>query len=529
MNTVRVFTLSALLALTACGGSPEFTPSLSFSSNGNDNSGDPTGGDDTDGAGGGDPSGQFKRDCFWVAQVDSGAANTLYPDKFAVYWTASVDIPVDGKIIFKGEYPHARYMSYHSYNPILQPLDALADEEINPDPGHTNTSREGADRTATNRSYTVELIAAVPPDSLNDRLDNTLYSFQGSGQNRVPSNKANIIFRTYIANDGADVTGNVGLPRVTVQAADGSQVAGTDACSASSGFETPSTASALQQQSGPPIQSTAQIGEFTINWLRFFNFSGSQANRFNATPAGEPLIQSPFNSANTAGGFASNVHNAYVYTQFRHEADDNNPNTYLIGAFEMKVPNAPATFNGGATMPTGTDMRYWSVSTAENNQQAVVDGKYDEQTISPKMDDGNGNNVTDPAYTDRRIFVISRPGVDRPVNATEDCGVNWLNWGPGSGSIIIIRNMLSKPSFKQAIQQIEPLPEECEEPIMNPNYSHTNYLGNLPQDDSGSYFPYGSHFTKDDFEALGCPVDPTALNNISNQRMNRSNCAPLVP
>lgn len=518
LRQLALTSASALvLALSGCGGSPEGRTPVTFTAGGNDNSGDPTGGTDTDGAGGNDPSGQFNKDCFWVAQVDSSAANTLYPDKFAVYWTASVDIPPGGKIIFKGEYPHARYMSFHAYNPQLQPLDAIADEEINPDAGSVNTSIEGADRTASNRSYTVELIAAVPPDNLNARLANTLYSFQGSGNNRVASNKANIIFRTYIADTGADITGNVGLPRVIVENADTSQVAGTDACSASSGFSVPSTASTLQTADLPPLPSSASIGEFKINWLRFFNFSGSQANRFNATPAGQPLIDSSFNSSNTAGGFASNIHNAYIYTQFRHEADDNNPATYLVGAFEMKVPRTPATVNGDTTVSTGNHMRYWSVSTNENNQQAVVDGIYDEQTVP-----ANG-------HADRRIFVVSRPGVDRPSNATAACGVNWLNWGPASGSIVIIRNMLSRNSFKQAIQQIEPLPEECEEPIMNPNYNDLNYQAGIAQDDSGSYFPYGSHYTKADFEALGCPVDPTLLNNISSQRQNRANCAPLAP
>ncbi len=525
---------SLLLLMSACGGgsSPGVSGGDSGANGGNagnPNIGNPNG-SDTDGPGGSDPEDPgFRRDCFWVSQTDPSVQNTLYPDAFATYWTASFDIPVGGKVLLKGEYPYARYSSLHIYNPILQPLDAIADVELVPDAGSVNVALAGADRTATNRSWTAQVLAAVPPENINDREGNTLYSFQGRDGNNAPSQKANVIYRVYIEDNGRDVSGDVGLPTVVLVDATGNETTGTDACSAATDLPSPGTLNDIRQGDDPvsTVPSSAAFDTFTISWLRFFNFQGSQANRFNSTPAGAPLIASPLNSTNSAGGFASNVHNAYIYAQLNHGAEDNNPLTRLVGAFEMQVPTTPNTVNGNTVMGSA-DMRYWSITTNENNQQAFVDGVYDEDSVAPLRVGVSGENELDPTAANRRIFLVSRPGEERPSNATAECGVNWLSWGFATHSILILRNMLSENAFKQAVQQIPPLPGECEEPVMNPNYSAVNFTAGTAQNDAGSFFPYGTHMTKVEFEALGCPVASGAISNISVQR-NRTDCEPNEP
>jgi hypothetical protein len=48
-------------------------------------------------------------------------------------------------------------------------------------------------------------------------------------------------------------------------------------------------------------------------------------------------------------------------------------------------------------------------------------------------------------------YVISTPG-QRPPNATRECGVNWLPWGPNPRGAVIYRHMLPSPGFAGSIQ-----------------------------------------------------------------------------
>jgi len=509
MNSTKVAqrlaaTLLCCSALTACSSGG--VDSLGFSNTQNTNTntdngtsgtsgtsggttgGNGDGGDNSSGGNNGtNADGSFKRDCFWGVQSDPNAVNTLYPDEFAIYWVASLNIPANGKIVFKGEFPHARYMSFNLYNPILQPIDGVADAEIVADSGHINTSLAGADRNATDRSYTFEVIAAVPPENIEDRAPNTLYSFQGAGAQRAPSQQANIIYRVYVPDAGADISGNVGLPSVTIVQTNGAETQSTDACSAGN-VSAPPTAADLISDSPIPLNtpSTLDIGFKDLQWLKFVDFKGSQANRFNASFLAQVLLNSPANSEEGSGGFASNIHNAYIYTAFDAGLGD-------VGVFEGQWPITPTTLNGDAVMGSG-DMRYWSICTNENNSQRFIDCMYDEQSVT-------AGNPTD----NRRIFVVTKPQ-NRPNNATADCGVNWLAWGPQQESLIIVRNMLSENDFLEAIQRIPGPSGQCEAPVMQ------------------QYFPYGTHYSKADFEALGCPINPALLPDRSSQYPPNANC-----
>ena len=62
--------------------------------------------------------------------------------------------------------------------------------------------------------------------------------------------------------------------------------------------------------------------------------------------------------------------------------------------------------------------------------------------------------------------------------------MNWLPWGPSQHGEILVRNMLPRPRFKRAIQ-------------------------NVPEDGDiaaamGDYFPRASYGSKSDFERRGC-------------------------
>ncbi|MEN0062269.1 MAG: hypothetical protein AAGA48_08960 [Myxococcota bacterium] len=90
----------------------------------------------------------------------------LFPDANATYIRYNYVAPFDSTLIIKGQFPHARFMSFENSQPPIpsQPTGTagsggpevpITDADILPDPGSINPFVAGADRTATQRDYTV--------------------------------------------------------------------------------------------------------------------------------------------------------------------------------------------------------------------------------------------------------------------------------------------------------------------------------------------------------------------------------------
>lgn len=489
LTLISIAALSAALVGCGAGGSsnsggssPEISNvGTSDGSAGSDNSiGDST--RDPDGEPGGfDPSGAYTKDCFWGPSTDANAVNVLYPDKFAIYWVTSFNIPAGGEVILKGQYPLARYMSFNAYDPIVRPIDAVADAEILPDEGSVNTSLEGADRFADDRSYTLRIIAAVPPENLEDREANTLYSFQGQGDARAPSNQALVIYRVYIPDEGGDKTGGVGLPRVVLKQANGSEVSGSEGCEAAEQFDVPpAAADALAASDPAPVGGNTAVFD-PPQWLKFFNLQSSQMNRFNATPAGDVIRPTALNPQNAGGGFASNIHNAYIYAVGKANAITNKE----IMVFAAKFPKTPTTLQGDAVMGGG-DMRYWSVCSNDRDSQRFIDCIYDEITVPMSNADGT---LIDNDPEQWRLFVVA-PGGKIPNNATEDNGVNLLAWGVAADTLIIMRNMLSENDFQGAVQFVPGAAGSCEASSMQQQFPYVATMSQADFEDFGDTITY---------------------------------------
>lgn len=444
-----------LLSLAGCDSS---SPSLSASSAANT------------------PSGvaDVTRDCFWAVRSDADLVNVLYPDRYATYWGAELAIPPGGEVLLRGRYPQARYMSFNLYNPRLEPLDALADVEIAPLTG-ANPFALGADRQTQPRDYEVRIVAGVRPADVAQREPNTLYSFQTLGPQTVPSPLAVVLYRIYVEDEGQDISGGAGLPQVVLRL-NGQELTGSEACTALEPQPSANTG-ALINTLDPPVETQPNTAAFThLQWLKFFDLQAAQANRFNATPLGETVSGLLGQSEANAGGFASNVHNNYIYATLSQSLG-------TVGVIAARAPSAPATRAGEARMGEG-DLRYFSFCTNDANSQRYFDCAYDEQLVR----DTRG----------RFVLAVSREA-DRPANATAGCGVTWLNWGPLSQSLLIYRHMLPQPAarFPQAIQYIAGPAGANEESSM------------------GDYFPYGMHLDRAAFEALGCPVDAGAVPHLN--------------
>ncbi len=449
---------AALSVLAACGNSgPADSPDLA--------------GAGSVPSGGSGASPKDERDCLWVL---NSSVNTLFPDTSATYWLAALAIPPGGAIRFDGEYPHARYISFNLYNELLQPIDGANDTAIQPAAGSSNPYIAGADRAVIARSYSEQLIAAVPPADPAQRLPNTLYSAQTVGTTQVATNLAIVLYRVYVADKGLDTTGGTGLPRIRFVLADGSVQSGPAVCSAldTLSFAIPNLSAVPAALNSLPVSTAAS--QYPL-WLKFFDLQSSEVARAYATPLGPALYELAGSPTSGSGGFLSNIDNRYISASISQQLGK-------VVALRPQMPQTPMTYDGESPMQDGT-MRYWSLCSNNADTTAVIACLYDEQVV---RDNRN-----------RAVIAVSR-AADRPANARPECGVSWLDWGEPDTGLLILRNQLVKPQsvFPQAIQYVPGPPGTHEAEVMP------------------DYYPYGSHLSKAGFEALGCPVSADAIPTV---------------
>ena len=151
------------------------------------------------------------RTCFW-ARGPFGAdpyINVAYPDAATFYWSAVFTIPQGAGLSLEGKFPHARYMSFISYDEAGRPIESVADYLIKPNPGSINPFLPDADRTASARDYKLDVVDSVPPPdqpvgmnlvgTTRDRLHTPKYG-SSPGQQYI-------IYRIYADDRGLDETG----------------------------------------------------------------------------------------------------------------------------------------------------------------------------------------------------------------------------------------------------------------------------------------------------------------------------------
>ena len=377
--------------------------------------------------------------------------NVAYPDEAANYWGAQFAVPPGGEIVLRGQYPHARYMSFVAYDGAAEPIDSLSDLAIGPDPGSVNPFVPGAKRTSAERDYTVRVVGSPAPADPAAREPNTLYV----GQAGQPALGGAILYRVYVPDRGLDDGGGVGLPVPSVRLPGGTEAPYPGDCTAL-GIATPTQINeGFATYEGWPA-SQDRLARDPLEWRVFFNTLHTLGRAYEdayGVPNPAP--------ADKRGGFYSNGDSTYATA-----AGSRSLGPVLV--VEGRAPTSPRT-HAGARRMTGGDVRYWSLCENERYSQRFVDCAYDEQI--PLSRDG------------RFTVVVSQPS-QRPANARDACGVTWLRWGAHSEALLILRHMLPSPTFAHALQRVE-RPGEEERVV-------------------GAFLPAGRHVTRQAFEQRGC-------------------------
>lgn len=400
-----------------------------------------------------------ERTCFWLRGPHSKDPyiNLAYPDAGVFYWNAMFTIPEGAKLELKGEFPHARYMSLISYNEGGQPVESLADYLIVPDEGGINPFVVGADRTSSNRKYTIEVSSSQPKTrkkegirlspspqvegtQLEERIFNTIHA-----PAYHPSQQS-LLYRIYVPDQAHPVTGGVKLPEPVLTLADGKVLRGEEACKALNTTQ-------------PLYISPNAVSVPMKKYYELVNLP----NKPYAHPATNPPTwfiqydrafllgiysgQMPESARKSTGGFYPNLDNNYVRAIINRKHGK-------VFVLKGKLPQTPKTYHGNKKMTAG-QLVYWSLCSNQGFANTRVnDCLFDEQV--PVNEKGE------------YVIAISRKA-DRPRNAYPECGIGWLPMADdGDGAldedvtVIQIRNMLASPDFKEAIQNVTEIGTEKE-------------------------------------------------------------------
>ena len=380
-----------------------------------------------------------EQSCGWIARIAGDQLNVAFPDQAVNYWAADVPIPPGYHVEIDGIFPHARYISFVTYDPATRAIDGLPDVAIAPNRGSTNPFRFMSLRTATKRSYTVYVRNEARPASR--RAPNTIYLSDGAPPPQTktsqPTELASMLYRVYEADRGRDITGGAGLPTLSLVADDGSRREALPACPDHSLPSTQSLTDALAgsgsgagNDNAPPVKLGGQDPPVWRRYTNAVNGVGAGALDNPTTGGAWPAVQQTSNTL-PGGGFYDNPDNAYM-TAFDSAAYGD------VLVFHGKAPTTPQTYSGGRRRMPGGQLRYWSVCSNTSTTQYLGCVHDDQVTLDSRHD-----------YT-----IVISTAANRPASANPRCSIEWLPKGPLPSAPLILRNLLPDKSFAQAIQRV---------------------------------------------------------------------------
>jgi hypothetical protein len=391
-----------------------------------------------------------------LTRLDHTTTNALALETNADYWITAYTAAPGTRLRIEGEFPFARFMGFNLYDAAARPLEALADTEIEPDPGSVNPFRAGASRLAQHRSYTIFVESGPRPA---EPEPNTLYTGDSPG--------GTFWYRVYMPDHGRDRKGGVPIPRVTVEPTGGGEglpsVGGAEACRELQAPYLHEVPEQLEEAPALPILTgNPYPGRNPPNWRLFVNFGRGAADIILDNETGEDFHDAALEPQSDGPGFFSSAHISYVFAPTSRGFGE-------VLVLRGRAPTFADTRDGPPRMPNGEQTRYWSFCQYEPATQRVIACRADDRVAV-----GPG----------REYEIVVSTAAQRPSNAREDCGVTWIPWGPATQGLLIYRQLLARESFRQAIARIPKPGDELE--VMD------------------RYYPHGTYLDRDAFEARGC-------------------------
>jgi hypothetical protein len=333
--------------------------------------------------------------CSWLGENNQSEVNIGAPDSDEYDWLSPLKPSSGTKVVISGEYPAARYFSFHVYNETGEAIDSIYDQQIEPDAGSANPFR-AKPRKGAGDSYHVTISFTPKPA---DPAPNTIYTGEPSEEQA-----ALLVYRVYVPTDAESPTGGAGYPQLTIETTEGVPLSEEGACAT-----TPPS-----QPLGSKVWQTFAEGSWPDGLPTY-------------APTG---ASSPPEGSRAFGSRLGNQQNAYLTTDISDAYGQ-------IVVFHARAPSFPNT-TAGVPVYKPRQLRYWSFCTYDSEGEALVGCVPDYQSAIRGHD-----------YT----FVVSNPA-SRPANATAADGVTWLPWGDQPAAQIVYRNMLPAATFPYAAESI---------------------------------------------------------------------------
>lgn len=312
--------------------------------------------------------------CAWIA-AQPGFASDLNTH----VWWLSVRADPTISLTIQGGYPAARFTSFALYTNPDASIGDLIDRQFPPDPGSINPFAAGTTRGVG--TYTLRVLFSAPPSQPQPGV---MYA------NVLAGTTVTLLYRLYLPDATATITGNVPLPVVTAHnAADGS----------------------LTSCPAPVTPMTwGQLDQPTMGYFARYHL-----------------------------GFASNPDQAYLATML--------PVTNTPYVFRFQTPTTPHTLDGSPIPITPTtQLRYWSFCLYMGNYmpyRAYELGCVADEQV-PLDQNGGVTIVAGPWWT-RPTNATTADGVvwmplTYPVTAT----------APITSVLVLVRHLLPDPGFAQS-------------------------------------------------------------------------------
>ena len=403
--------------------------------------------------------------------IDFTGLRGYFPDPHCTYLLPTAFYaPFGSTVVVKGEFPHCRYFSIQPTPPfdpdVLRyagyagaPEVPLPDIDIDPLPGHVNPFRPGADRTATNRSYHVEVDLVVGDPTLvepsfrgpyyrgagNRRFGGALcyqgpWGTQDGGHKRGPFDVGQLWVRYYAPDKSKGPLAGVALPTLYYRLPDGRAyyiAAGKPGLVERVNRRVPIRVSGSEEPSDIDGQKPAWGWDKKFGILRSI-LVGVGAGLYLGPKWARDLDYFVTFRGEDQAGANRLEQSATTCSHINYLTRGIAVGWGKVAVVTGRLPRTPRTRDGEAVM-TRSEARYFSLTSYD--PAYPQDDGYAGAVISSVMDD---DIITDA--DGRYIICYSRPE-DRPANATAANGVTWVNWGSVGSQAVTCRWLSVDPDW----------------------------------------------------------------------------------